>query len=225
MKMKKAPHMSTITTYLYRICIASILIFLIPNTGEGQMYDGFYMGVGVIHNSIGGDFDGVSFVGGRGVEDAIPKIEDAFGMKFILGFQSDIGGIDFNYSRSEHDGDWEGIDMPTVFESYNLDLKALLLKDYYTVRPLLALGFGLNYLTVEDGSYDGFFVADSTFEGYALRAGGGLQVSLHDQIAIDVMAIYRWEKYDRVEGLVEGDLSDDVDSNGATYSAEVKYIF
>jgi len=217
--------MSSITNYIYRICIALILIFLIPNTGEGQSNDGFYIGFGVTHVSIGGDFDGVSFVAGGGIVDAMPKIEDAFGIKYIIGFQSDIGSIDFNYSRSEHDGNWEGLDMSTVFETFNFDLKALLLKDYYTVRPLLALGFGFNYLTVEDGSTDGFFVADATFEGYALRVGGGLEVSLHDQVSIDVMGLYRWEKYDKVEGLVAGDLPDEIDSNGATYSAEVKFIF
>jgi hypothetical protein len=223
--MKKAHHISSITNFIYRICIAVILIFLIPDTGEGQSKDGFYIGVGVTHTSIGGDFDGASFIGGGGIVDAMPKIEDAFGIKYIVGFQSDIGSIDFNYSRSEHDGNWEGLDMSTVFETYNFDLKALLLRDYYTVRPFLALGFGFNYLTVEDGSTDGFFVADATFKGYALRSGGGLEISLYDQLAIDVTAVYRWEKYDEVEGLVVGDLPDDINSNGATYSAEVKFIF
>jgi hypothetical protein len=202
-----------------------MLIFFIPNNGEGQSNDGFYLGVGVTHISIGGDFDGVNFVAGGGSVEAMPEIEDALGVKFIVGFQSDIGSIDFNYSRSEHDGNWEGLDMSTVFETFNFDLKALLLKDYYTVRPLVALGFGFNYLTVENGSTDRFFVADATFKGYALRAGGGVGVFLFDQISIDIMGMYRWEQYDRVEGLVEGDLPDNIDSDGATFSAEVKYIF
>ena len=220
-----ALHMSPVTNYMYRICIALMLIFFIPDTGEGQSNEGFYIGVGVTHVEIGGDFDGVSFVGGGGIIDVIPKMEDAIGIKLTVGFQSDIGSVDFNYGRSEHDGNWEGLDMATVFETFNIDLKALLLKDYYTVRPLVALGFGLNYLTVEDGSTDGFYVADATFKGYALRLGGGLQVSVHDQLAIDVMGMYRWETYDEVEGLVVGYLPNDIESEGATYSAEVKYIF
>ncbi len=223
--MKKTHYMSSITPFIYRICITLMLIFLIPHTGEGQSKDGFYIGVGVTHTSIGGDFDGVSFVAGGGIIDVMPRIEDAFGIKYIVGFQSDIGSIDFNYSRSEHDGNWEGLDMSTVFETYNFDLKALPLRESYTVRPFLALGFGLNSLTVEDGSSDGFFLADATFEGYALRVGGGLEVSLLDQLSIDVMGLYRWERYDKVEGLVVGDIPDEIDSNGATYSAEVKFIF
>jgi hypothetical protein len=223
--VKKARQISSITNYMYGIGIALILIFLIPNTGEGQSKDGFYIGVGLTHSSIGGDFDGVSFVAGGGTVEAMPEIEDAFGIKYIVGFQSYIGAIDFSYNRSEHDGNWEGLEMSTVFETYNLDLKALLLRDYYSVRPFLAIGFGINRLTVEDGFTDGFFVADATFEGYALRIGGGAELSLHDQVSIDVMGLYRWERYDKVEGLVEGDLPDNIDSHGATYSAEVKFIF
>ena len=218
-------HMSPITNYIYRICIALILIFLIPNTGEGQSKDGFYIGVGVTHVEIGGDFDGENFVAGGGSVEAMPEIEDAQGIKFIVGFKSYIGSFDFNYSRSEHDGDWDGLDMSIVFETYNFDLNAYLLSESNSVRPFLAIGFGLNRLTVEDGSTDGFFVTDATFEGYALRVGGGLEVSLHDQVSIDVMGLYRWEEYDYVEGIVEGDLPDEIDSNGATYSVAVKFIF
>ena len=215
---------SLVTNYLYCICVALMLIFLVPNTGEGKSKDGFYIGVGVTNVSIGGDFDGDNFVSGGGSAEVFPKMEDAQGIKYILGFQSNIGGIDLSYSRSEHDGNWAGIDMTSVFKSYDIDFHILLLKTTYIVRPRLTLGAGINRLTVEDGSTDGFSVDDAIFKGAAVRLGAGLELSLHERFAIDAMAIYRWGRYNKVEGIVEGDL-DDIDGNGATYSAEVKFIF
>lgn len=187
---------------------------------------GLFMGVGATSVKIGGTFDGVSAVSGGGSIESFPELEAAIGMKFMAGYQFEKGSIEFNYSRSKHDGTWMGLDMPATFKSYNVDGKIFILDEYTKfVRPLAALGAGYNTLTVERGSTDGISTIDATFEGFDLRFGGGVQVALHEKFVVDLLAIYRWGVYYRVNGIASGDLSNQADGNGLTVGIEAKFLF
>ena len=116
--------------------------------------------------------------------------------------------------------------MPSSFESYNMDGKLFIIKQYKSrIRPLLALGFALTSLTVEEGSTDGFSTDDARFKGWDFRFGGGIEISLHEHIAIDLLEMYRWGNYGEVDGIVSGRIDDDIDGNGFTGSVELKYLF
>ena len=110
----------------YIICLTFIFVLLIPNTSQSE--GRFFLGVGGTQVRIGGSFDGTDFVGGGGSLEVLPELDKATGIKFIAGVQSDKGTVEFSYSRSEHDGTWLGLDMPSSFESYNMDGKLFIIK-------------------------------------------------------------------------------------------------
>lgn len=210
----------------YIICLTFIFVLLIPSTSQGKSKGGFFLGVGTTQVQIGGSFEGTDFVGGGGSLEVLPDLDTADGTKLIAGLQSDGGSFELSYSRSKHDGTWLGLDMPSEFESYGLDFRFFVFKEFINrIQPLLAFGMAGNYLTVEGGSTDGFSTADAKFKGFALRFGVGIEISLHEHIAIDLLGIYRWGSYGSVDGIVSGEIDDKIDGNGSTGSVEVKFIF
>lgn len=209
----------------YIICLTFIFVLLIPSTSQGKSKGRFFLGVGGTQVQIGGSFDGTGSVADGGSSKVLPDLDTANGIKLIAGYQSDKGAFELSYNRSKHDGTWLGLDMPSEFKSYNLDFKIFVFKEIINrIQPLLALGVASITLTVEGGSTDGFSTADAKFKGFALRYGGGIEISLHEHIAIGLLGIYRRGSYNSGSGIVSGSI-EDIDGDGFTGSVEVKYIF
>jgi len=185
--------------------------------------EGFYLGYGRAQVRIGGDMDGVSYVGGGGSAEVLPDQPTATGNKFIAGFQAASIALELSYTRSKHDGTWGGAPYPTTFNSINLDGKFHLFHGF--ARPFGLLGFGFTNVKVEGGSSDGFVVRDATFHGVDLRFGGGLDIALSRHFALDLEIVKRWGAYTSVDGVVSGEIQDDVNGDGTTTSLELKYIF
>lgn len=214
-------------TYYYLACLTLIFVLLIPSISISQSKDGFFLGVGATQVRIGGDFDGATFVEGVSVE-VLPDLDTVRGFKLIGGFRADPVILEFSFSQSKHDGTWQGKDLPSTFSSYNIDVKFRIYKKSMII-PLVAFGFGIKALAVEGGSAItrstiGAGQQDATFLGVDFRFGGGISISLHEHIAIDLLGIFRRGGYTRVFGIKDGDI-EDVNGNGSTVSLEVGYIF
>lgn len=190
-----------------------------------EVREGFFVGLGLTRVTIGGNFNGAWSVVGGGVTDVLPDLDPGVGFKLAAGYRFTRGSVEFNYSRSAHDGTWQGTEKPAIFDSYNVDGKAFVLKRVYGLQPLLALGTGYNVITVEEGSSNGVTLKDTKFKGWDLRAGGGVEIPLREDLALDLLALYRWGVYYAVEGITSGNVDGHLDGNGITSSVELKYIF
>lgn len=201
------------------LCVVVTGITLVP-AGALAGNSGFFIGYGMAQVKIGGDMDGVSFVGGGGSLEVMPDQPTETGNKYLLGWQSGFGSFDFSYVKSDHDGVWGGVPYPSTYTSFIMDGKAFLRRG--TVQPFLLLGVGFTSVKVRDGSTDGFIFRNATFKGLDVRLGAGLELSVMQNLALGAQIVQRFGSYNSVDGIVSGSISDDVDGNGTTASLELK---
>ena len=144
------------------------------------------------------------------------------GNVWILGFQWDRADFEMGWEQSDHDGTWAGLAFPSEYQSLNFD-------GSYNwgnkVRPLIVYGLGFNSIRVQDGSTNGFDFEDARFKGMAVRLGGGLHFPLHRRVGIQMQGVYRWGSFGSVDGIVSGEIGDDVDANGMTYTVDARFVF
>jgi len=218
MKYNKKPGTKNQTRWI--IVGAALLAMSIP----GAAYSKFYIGYGIANVDIGGDMDGVTFVGGGGSVEVLPDQDTGSGTKLIIGTQSNKGAFELSTTQSDHDGSWGGLPFSSEFFSLNFDGKILFNKGMF--RPFGLFGFGFSSVTVKGGSTDGFNVDNAKFKGMDLRFGGGIEIAVMKNVAIDLQIVQRWGSYNSVDGITSGSVEDaDINGDGKTMSLEVKYIF
>ncbi len=204
----------------------SLIFLFLLTTAQAQENSEprFFLGVGATQLQFGGDFNGAAFVGGAGSLEILPNLEETRGIKFIAGIQGRSVSMMISFMRSKQNATWLGAEFPSTFSSYNLDAHIFIFNQLF-IKPLVAFGIAYNTVTVEGGSSDGVSVDDATFKGFILRGGAGIEITLHEQIAIDLLAMFRYGSYHSVDGIVSGKIDDDIHSDGFTGSVEVKFLF
>ncbi len=208
------------------IFLAFVFLLSFPSVSQGMSKEGWFLGIGATRVQVGGDFDGTTYVAGGGSMEVMPTLETSTGIKCTGGWQSSGGSIGLAYSNSKHTGNWAGIDLDSRFVSYCIEGKVFVFGAIMNrIQPFLTFGFAYNTLTVEGGSTNGYRTADATFKGWDMLPGAGVEISLHEHVAVDLMGVYRWGSYGHVDGIQSGALPDGIDSDGFTGSLEVKYIF
>jgi len=200
------------------IVSAACLLFSTPGFSEVSLI------FGVPNVEIGGDMDGETLVSGGGSAEILPNQDDGSGTKFGIGAFSDEGSLEFTWVQTDHDGDFVGIPTESEFESFNFDAKFAVAGEN-KLKALAIVGIGIMSVKVEDGSTDGFRLKDAKFKGFDFRFGAGARYRMSKNLAFEANAIYRYGSYDRVDGIVSGDISDTLDGDGLTTSFELVYIF
>ncbi len=200
--------------------IAILAISMLTMSAEAGISRAFYFVGGGHAKQFGGDFDGESAIAGGGSAEIMPDIDTETGWLLGFGWQGSRAGIELTYELTKSDGVWAGVEFPIDYRSYAVDVQIFLnRKPWVALRPLLTLGLAANRMKVIDGSTDLVNLRDAKFIGGEFRVGGGFQIRPVRLFALTVQAMYRLGWYTRVEGIVDGDLEDAVNSNGATLRA------
>lgn len=187
---------------------------------------GFYIGLNVPYNTIGGDFDGKRIM--VSIDDLIlvPKIDSNFGWGVTLGTRSEKGAIELNYVRSKHDGTWMGLKGESVFNMVSVDFKGFFLTDK-PIQPFLLYGIGYSRLVVKDGSVnEKGDVGDGTFSGLGANLGAGLAYYIHPRFSVHGGIIYRAILYFIGEGVKSyGTFDENLYGGGLSGNIGVTYTF
>ncbi|ANM31480.1 hypothetical protein ABI59_20775 [Acidobacteria bacterium Mor1] len=186
---------------------------------------GWYVAAGLSSVDIGGDMNGRALVSGGGSAEILPSWSAAQGLQLALGYQVPYGDMELSHERADLDGQWEGIPTEGEFEAWNLDTR-LRFANQYRVKPFLLLGLDFNTITVRNGSTDGFRLADAEFRsGLDFRLGGGAYLPVGNRFGVSMQGVYRFGDINRVEGIASGNLDDELDGAGFTYTAQLRIIF
>lgn len=182
-------------------------------------FAGLYIGFGLTNVAIGGDMDGMTSVSGGGSSEVLPDLETGDGTKILVGYHWDSYSVEVNVVDSDHDGVWGGLPFPSNYSSLNIDGKWFFRE---RIKPFALAGIGATDVQVQDGSTDGFSLADATFSGVDVRLGGGVHFPIARRFAIEAQAVYRRGKYKHVDGIASGDLEGSLSGDGVTISIEAK---
>lgn len=205
-------------------CIKLLVVTGLLFCGISSVHAELSVSIGRPSVEIGGDMDGEGGVSGGGSSEIMPDQDDGSGIKYSIGFFTDDGSIDFSWVETDHDGEWLGLGTESEFQSLNIDAKfAVLGSD--KLRGLLIAGMGFMSVKVKDGSVGLGEVDDATFRGIDFRFGFGARYRLTKNLALEANMIQRYGSYDRVSGVVSGDISDSLDGDGVTTSLELIYVF
>ncbi len=193
--------------------------------GRAPAATGWYLAAGLSSVDIGGDMNGRAAVSGGGSAEILPSWSAAEGLQLALGYQVPYGDLELSHERADLDGQWEGIPTEGEFEAWNLDTR-LRFATQGRVKPFMLLGLDFNTITVRNGSTDGLRLADAEFRsGLDFRLGGGAYVPVGSRFGVSIQGIYRFGDINRVEGIASGNLDDDLDGAGFTYTAQLRILF
>ena len=212
------------------VAVAALVSFLPLHQALAD--DGWYVGVGYAVVSLDGDFDGESVITAAGTVDSagdsteiVPEFDPTGGFALLGGLEQGRLACEFGIAQVDLDGTWLDVDGTGEFTTYTVDVKYIF-RDAKRFRPMIIGGLGVRRLDVIDGSFNDTEVQDAKFRGGVdWRLGVGAYISFGRGFGVDLQAIYRFSDFSEVDGIVEGDLTEDLDADGVTVLAAFKYSF
>ena len=208
------------------VILYGLMIFGIKS--EVLAKQGFYMGLGIPYNTIGGDFDGKSSLIGANDLIILPEIDGGLGLGILLGygFTKDTA-LELSYFGTSHNAKFLGGSGDVDYNVLNLDLKFSFLTEQPT-QPYLLFGLGFNQIAVKDGSVNLFTgqVGDGTFTGVGFNLGAGVDHYFTPNISLGAGLIYRIVRYDEAEGVTDsGSIDSKLNGDGFGLVLSTAYHF
>ncbi len=203
-------------------------LLLLGMTSEVLAKQGFYLGVGIPYNTIGGDFDGKTLLIGANDFIILPEIDGGLGLGILLGygFTKEVA-LELSYFGTSHNAKFLGGSGDVDYSVFNLDLKYSFLTERPT-QPYLLFGLGFNQIVVKDGSVDFFTgeVGDGTFTGLGFNLGAGVDHYFTPHFSVGAGLIYRIVRYDEAEGVTDsGSIDDELNGDGFGLVLSTAYHF
>ena len=134
----------------------------------------------------------------------LPKLTSRTLPKFIFGFRTHKGALEFSYERGRHDATIFDFPIGAVFNSFNVDGRFFFLK-HRQFQPHLLLGLGFPWLTIEEGSaasdQPDAEVGDARWRGLALNTEVGMTVFVTPEAGVSVGYAYKLMYYSRARGV------------------------
>lgn len=231
----KSPPMLRI---LFLIAILSPLIPGRLSLGdEGEWHyasdNGFYAGLFLSYNEIGGGFKGSSVLVDREELILVPKVDSASGVGIVLGFQnsltpihSKVSAFELSYMQSSHDVSFQGnLKNTAVFSMAGLDYSARFFPDQ-ALQPGLMIGVGMPVLKVRNYSIDiDENTSDATFSGAYARMGAGLSYYFTPRLALRGNVMYRWTSFSDVKGISRKEKLIDSKISGHGFSGAIMLTY
>lgn len=181
--------------------------------------EGFYLGGGLLYNTIAGDFDGDTLFVSTGASEIIvvPDVDPGFGFALYGGYIGPIGlGGELGITHTGHDAEFVGVSLDTTLTAVNLDLRF----DFQTnapAIPYLLAGIGINVITVDDGAANTITgkLGEATYTGLGFHIGGGLDYYVAPVFSLGGRLTLRFDRYDEGEGIdSEGELPEGLKGDG-----------
>ena len=203
------------------LCVTS------PVSADSYAKNGFYIGVAKTKVSIGGDFDGQSYLTDGTEVILIPKINDGSGTSFQIGGRGGDTAFELNYLKSSHDATFSGATTKADFSMLSLDSRIFFMTNH-PVQPYMLQGmiFTAN-LTVKDGSSNGSVVSDGRFRGLlGFNWGAGVSYYPIPSVSLNAGLVYRNMSFNQASGT--GDwksLQDNLSVKGRQLNFGLAYTF
>jgi opacity protein-like surface antigen len=196
-------------------------------TSEVFAKQGFYLGLAIPYNTIGGDFDGETAFAGASDVIIVPKIDGAFGYGILAGYEANNGlAFELSYQGSKHNAKWMGGTGKVDYSVINLDLKYNFDASEST-QPYVLVGINIDTLVVKDGSstFSGQ-IGDATYTGAGFNLGAGVNQYVNPNVSIGLGLTYRLVAYDQAEGVVgKGKLDSSLNGDGFGLLLDAAYHF
>lgn len=202
---------------------------------EFEPETGFFVGISAIYAQIGGDFDGnTAFTATDGfttVDAVVPELDPGYGGRLAGGYRWKWAAVEASIERSQLDGsDVAGDSFDAVYTSFDVDGRLFLPSPSPRLKPSVIGGIALPFLDVEDGAVqtDGFGVTqkDSRFSGLGFDLGVGLDFYVTPHWSIDLLALYRWNRFDHLEaGAFDDDLPSSLSGDGLVLGLGTSWTF
>ncbi len=197
--------------------------------------NGIYVGLTFPHNTIGGDFDGVSFLTDGYDVALLPKVESNIGWGILLGMRGSQFAIELSYLISSHDITWLGAKGEADYSMAIFNTKYYFQSDK-PIQPFIQCGIiFLPLLVVKDGyyNYHDDYITDARYTStFGLNLGGGLSFYLHPLISIFGEIIYRGIIFDEVQNpTIEDEDSfwlqtiEELDVSGFNFNIGITFTF
>ncbi len=124
--------------------------------------------------------------------------------KFIVGFRTQKGALEFSYERGRHDATFLDFPVGAVFNAINIDGR-FFLRTYDRFQPHFVVGLAFPWLTVDDGSFasdqDDADFADARWRGPALNTEAGLTAFITPQAGVSFGYAFRLIYFNRERGV------------------------
>ncbi len=190
---------------------------------------GLYLGFGLTHGEILGELDGSTAV----VDDVmtptefvfLPDIEASQGFSANLAHRWEVWELQLGYGSTDYDASFGGVQMDTKIKTIDLNIKHHYRVDT-SMQPYVLLGLGWAKGRINDGAQDMSGIYDAKLkDGINVNVGGGVSLFVTPTIALFGQAVYRFGRYDSVDGtfgttLVSGTI--DADSYEVTLGASFR---
>jgi opacity protein-like surface antigen len=191
--------------------------------------DRFFLRINYVNHSIGGEFDGQSFLYTKEEIFLIPKIRNASGFEIATSFVSNKGKIQLGYVRSKHEISFLNAEGEALFHMFSVDFYYNLLTKRL-VKPYVLLGGGFTWLDVKDGSATietNPKVSNAVFSGGGFNIGAGLEFFLSRNLLIDADVVFRRIGYSHVNGAKDKsvELEELLNGSGTSFNVGVLYSF
>ncbi len=208
------------------LLIAAVMVLTVISDAEAKK--GFYMGLGVVYNTIDGDFNGSGVLQNGSDVIIVPDINDALGLDLRGGYGfTDAWAIELNFMISEHNGTWSNFKGDVNFVSFSINGKYSFLSSSMT-QPYLLFGISGNSLFIEDGAESTVTgeIADATLSGPGINFGAGIDQYLSPNVSLSLGAMYRYVDYVDAEGVNQsGTIDDGLDGSGFSFLLTTAYHF
>jgi hypothetical protein len=193
---------------------AAILLATLATVAQAQdlrppyAKEGAYVGFGglIDFNLDARKFDGLHIYQEEGGEEfaILPLLQGRNLPKFIVGFRTGKGALEFSWERGRHDATFFDFPVGAVFNSVNIDGR-FFFRTHHFVQPHVLIGLAFPWLTVDDGSFENDTpeaeVGDSRWRGPALNTEGGVTVYVTPRAGVSVGYSWRLIFFNRNRGV------------------------
>jgi hypothetical protein len=134
----------------------------------------------------------------------LPRLSGRNLPKFIVGFRTRQGALEFSWERGRHDATFFDFPVGAVFNSVNIDGR-FFFRTHDFIQPHFLIGLAFPWLTVDDGSFesedpDADF-ADARWRGPALNTEGGVTIFVTPRTGISAGYSWRLIFFNRERGV------------------------
>ena len=207
-------HPAGVRSALRQVAAAAIALIIMTASAQAQdlrppyAKEGAYVGfAGLIDFNLDArKFDGMTVYQEEGGEEfaILPLLHGRNLPKFIFGFRTSKGALEFSWERGRHDASFFEFPVGAVFNSVNIDGR-FFFRTHHFIQPHFLSGLAFPWLTVEDGSFesedpDADF-ADSRWRGPALNTEGGVTVFVTPRAGVSVGYSWRLIFFNRNRGV------------------------
>lgn len=186
------------------ICLLTVAATAASAQETSGAANGFYAGVSDVPNFTfdGETFDGLSYYRKIGGEETLilPRLDKKATFRALAGYRLTRGSFEVGYERTNHTGNFAGLQADSSFQSINFDERIYLLTRG-RIQPYGLVGFSLPRLTIKDGSFLEDQVGDARFHGVGMNIEPGVAVFPNPHIGLGAGYRYRVMWFTTAEGV------------------------